>query len=219
MRILLIEDDQMIGDSLQKALTQSGYTVDWAKDGNTAEEGLKQQAYDLALLDLGLPKKSGIEVLNNLRQRKSTLPVLILTARDQISDRVIGLDAGADDYLVKPFDLEELEARIRALLRRREGRTESIMRIGALTLNPLTHEVCVAGEPKILSAKEFALIQALMRRPGAVLSVSELEEQLYGWNEEIESNAIEVHIYQIRKKLGKQAIVNLRGAGYKVGQL
>jgi len=219
MRILLVEDDQMIGESLTQALTQSGYTIDWTKDGVMADEALKTQAYDLTLLDLGLPKKSGIEVLQNLRARKNAQPVLILTARDRVSDKVIGLDAGADDYLIKPFELEELEARIRALLRRHEGRVETVMRVGMLTLDPATHEVHLHAELKLLSAREFALMQVLMQRPGRVLSVAELETKLYGWNEEVESNAIEVHVCQVRKKLGKNSIENIRGVGYRIGKV
>lgn len=219
MRILLVEDDVMIGESLQKALTQSGHAIDWAKDGDTAELSLSTHEYDMLLLDLGLPKKSGIEVLQSLRKHKNTLPVLVLTARDSVSDRVIGLDAGADDYLIKPFELEEVEARIRALIRRRDGRAESVMVAGNIRLNPVTHEVTIGYTPTSLAAREYALMQALMERPGAVLSVSELEDKLYGWNEEVESNAIEVHIYQLRKKLGKECIANVRGVGYKIGEL
>ncbi len=219
MRILLVEDDRMIGESLQKALAQSSYTIDWVKDGDMAEEALLMQNYDMLLLDLGLPKKSGIEILTTLRKQKNMLPVLILTARDTLSDKVIGLDAGADDYLIKPFELEEVEARIRALIRRRDGRAESVMVAGNISLNPLTHEVTVGKVSTSLAAREFALMQALMERPGAVLSVADLEDKLYGWNEEVESNAIEVHIYQLRKKLGKECIANVRGVGYKIGEL
>ncbi len=219
MRILLVEDDRMIGESLQKALTQSSYTIDWAKDGDMAEDALATQQYDLMLLDLGLPKKSGIEVLTSLRKKKNMLPVLILTARDKVSDKVIGLDAGADDYLIKPFELIEVEARIRALIRRRDGRAESAMVVGNISLNPATHELSVNGKEILLTAREYALMHALMERPGAVLSVSDLEDKLYGWNEEVESNAVEVHVYQLRKKIGKECIANMRGVGYKIGSL
>lgn len=217
MRLLLVEDDRMIGESLQKALNQSGYAVDWVKDGDTAELSLKTHTYDLVLLDLGLPKKSGIEVLKKMRSQKNNVPVLILTARDTVSDKVIGLDAGADDYLIKPFELAEVEARIRALIRRRDGRATTLMVAGNITLNPVTYEITIGKETLLLAAREYALMQALMERPGAVLSVSELESRLYGWNEEVESNAIEVHIYQLRKKLGKDCIRNVRGVGYRVG--
>jgi len=219
MRILLVEDDVMIGESLHKALSHSGYAVDWAKDGDAAELSLSTQEYDIMLLDLGLPKKSGIDVLKTLRAKKNSLPVLILTARDSTSDKVIGLDAGADDYLIKPFELEELGARIRALTRRRNGRVEPLMSAGNMQLNPTTHEMIINGKPALLAAREYALMQALMERPGAILSVAELEDKLYGWNEEVESNAIEVHIYQLRKKLGKKAISNVRGVGYRIGEI
>jgi DNA-binding response OmpR family regulator len=219
MRLLLVEDDRMIGESLQKAFSQSGHALDWVKDGETAELSLRTHLYDLVLLDLGLPKKTGIDVLKQLRQRKNTVPVLVLTARDTVSDKVIGLDAGADDYLIKPFDLEELEARIRALIRRRDGRATTRMTAGNITLDPATYEISIGKETTILAARECALMQALMERPGTVLSVSELEERLYGWNEEVESNAIEVHIYQLRKKLGKDCIRNVRGVGYRIGEL
>ncbi len=217
MRLLLVEDDTMIGQSLHKALSQNGFSVDWARDGDMAEESLATSQYDLMLLDLGLPKKSGLDVLKQLRAQKKALPVLILTARDSITDKVIGLDAGADDYLIKPFELQELEARIRALLRRREGRSEPLMTCGEISLNPITRDITVGNITHLLSAREYALMHALMEHPGAVLSVGALEERLYGWNDEIESNTIEVHIYQIRKKLGKNCIMNVRGVGYKIG--
>lgn len=219
MRILLVEDDGMIGESLQKVLSQSGYSIDWAKDGEMADIALSTQRYDMLLLDLGLPKKSGIEILQQLRKKQNAMPVLILTARDTISDKIIGLDAGADDYLVKPFELAELEARMRALLRRSSGRTESVLAAGNMVLNPITHEITVDNKTSLLSAREFALMQALMERPGAILSVADLEDRLYGWNEEVESNAIEVHIYQLRKKLGKTCISNMRGVGYRIGSV
>jgi len=219
MRVLLVEDDQMIGESLHKALSQSGYAIDWAKDGDTAEISLSTHCYDMMLLDLGLPNKSGLEILKQIRAKKNAMPVLILTARDNLSDKVIGLDAGADDYLIKPFELEELEARIRALSRRRNGRAEQLMKVGNISLNPVTREITIGDSTVLLGSREYALMHALMERPGAVLSVSDLEDRLYGWNDEVESNAIEVHIYQLRKKLGKECIANVRGVGYRIGEL
>jgi two-component system response regulator QseB len=216
MRLLLIEDDAMIGDSVCKALRQEGYTVDWLKDGKSAEYALDERVHDLMLLDLGLPKKDGIEVLQSLRRKGNPIPVLVLTARDAVADRVAGLDAGADDYLVKPFDLDELSARIRALLRRNAGRTETLVRHGNLTLDPATHEVRFDGKLVPLSAREFALLAALLDRPGIVLSVAQLQEKLYGWEDEVGSNTIEVYIHSLRKKLGADLIKNVRGVGYMV---
>lgn len=216
MRLLLVEDDAMIGTSVRKGLRQDGFTVDWVHDGNAAELAIGNEAYDLVLLDLGLPKKQGLEILKSMRQKGNAVPVLILTARDAVADRVKGLDAGADDYLVKPFDLEELAARIRALLRRQSGRADPVIRSGELSLNPATHEVHLGGEPVALSAREFALLEAFLDRPGAVLSRAQLEEKLYGWEEEIDSNAVEVYIHSLRKKLGADVIKNVRGVGYMV---
>jgi len=217
VRLLLVEDDAMIGEGLRKGLRQDGFSVDWVTDGAAADVALDAGHYDLLLLDLGLPRKPGLDVLRRLRQKNNPVPVLILTARDAVAERVAGLDAGADDYLVKPFDFEELEARIRALLRRRAGRTDALLRHGDITLNPATHEVMQKTLPVNLSAREFSLLQALMDRPGAVLSRAQLEEKLYGWDQEIESNAIEVHIHALRKKLGAELIKNVRGVGYMVG--
>jgi two-component system response regulator QseB len=217
MRLLLVEDDEMIAAAMQDGLRQSGYTVDWARDGREAEVALAGAPYDLLLLDLGLPRKSGLEVLRSVRARQDAIPVLIVTARDAVSDRVEGLDAGADDYLVKPFDLDELGARVRALLRRRAGRAEPLLRRGGLTLNPATHEATLDGKPLALSGREFALLSALLERPGAVLSRGQLEEKLYGWGEEIESNTIEVYIHSLRRKLGSGFIRTVRGVGYGVG--
>ena len=219
MRLLLVEDDRMIGESVRKGLRQDGFAVDWVQDGRAAELALDSEPYDLLLLDLGLPKKDGLDVLGTLRRRGNAIPVLILTARDAVADRVKGLDAGADDYLVKPFDLEELAARIRALLRRKAGRTDPLIRVGALALNPATHEAFLDGEPVALSAREFALLYALAERPGTVLSRSQLEEKLYGWNEEVESNTVEVYIHALRKKIGTDFIRNVRGVGYMVPRM
>ena len=216
MRLLLVEDDPMIGASVQKGLRQDGFAVDWVRDGHAAELAVANEVYDLLLLDLGLPKKDGLEVLNTLRRRGNTTPVLVLTARDAVADRVKGLDTGADDYLVKPFDLDELGARIRALLRRQSGRSEPLIRHGDLTLNPSTHQATLRGEELALTAREFALLQILLERPGAILSRAQLEEHLYGWGEEIESNAVEVYVHSLRKKLGTEFIRNVRGVGYMI---
>ncbi len=216
MRILLVEDDRMLGAGLQVGLRQQGWAVDWARDGELADEALRGEPYDLVLLDLGLPKKSGLEVLAGVRARKNAVPVLILTAQDAVGDRVAGLDAGADDYVVKPFDLDELAARIRALHRRSGGRAEPRLGVGGLALDPAAHEVTLEGEPVALSAREFALLQALLERPGRPLSRAQLEERLYGWGEEVESNAVEVHVHALRKKLGAHWIRTLRGVGYMV---
>jgi two-component system response regulator QseB len=214
MRLLLVEDDPMIGKSVQIGLKQEGYAVDWVYDGVAAELALANDVYELVLLDLGLPRKAGLDILRALRAAKNTIPVLILTARDAVADRVKGLDAGADDYLVKPFDLEELCARIRALLRRRGGRAEPIIELGSLRVDPGAHEVHLDGAPIALSAREFTLLLALLERPGVPLSRSQLEERIYGWGEEVESNTVEVYIHSLRRKLGSSWIRNVRGVGY-----
>jgi two-component system response regulator QseB len=216
MRVLLVEDDVMIGASLQHGLRDDGYAVDWVKDGRAAEVALADPAHQLVLLDLGLPHKDGLTLLRALRRRGSRVPVLVLTARDAIEDRVQGLDAGADDYLVKPFSLAELAARMRALLRRDAGRADPIVRVGSFTLNPSTREVTRDGKPVMLSAREYALLEALVARPGAVLSRAQLEEKLYGWGQEVESNTVEVYIHALRRKLGQDFIKNVRGVGYMV---
>jgi two-component system response regulator QseB len=218
MRVLLVEDDPMIGDSVRQGLRQDGFSVDWVRDGEEAELVLADEAYAVVLLDLGLPGASGLELLTRLRRRGNEVAVLILTARDAVSDRIDGLDAGADDYLVKPFDLDELAARIRAVLRRRSGRAQPLLAHGTLSLNPATHEVRYQGRRLNLSGREFNLLHALLERPGAVLSREQLEERLYGWGEEVGSNAVEVHIHHLRKKLGRDVILNVRGVGYVVGK-
>lgn len=218
MRILLAEDDTMIGAGLCTGLRQDGFTVDWVRDGRAAELALSEHVHELLLLDLGLPRKGGIDVLAAMRRRGDVRPVLIITARDAVADRVAGLDAGADDYLVKPFELDELAARIRALLRRGAGRATAIVKYGGLELDPAAHELRMHGEPVALSAREFALIEALLARPGATLSRAQLEEKLYGWNEPVDSNAVEVHIHSLRKKLGADTIRNVRGVGWRVAQ-
>ncbi len=216
MRLLLVEDDSMIGEAIRAGLKREGFTVDWVHDGESAAHVLRTEAFDLLLLDLGLPRKGGLEVLTAARARGDELPVLIITARDAVSDRVQGLDAGADDYLVKPFDLDELAARIRALLRRKSGRTAPAVEHLGVVLNPATHSVTRDGREIALSPKEFALLQLLMERPGTILSRARIEERLYGWSEEIESNAVEVHIHGLRRKLGADYVLNVRGVGYRV---
>jgi two-component system response regulator QseB len=218
MRLLLVEDDPMIGQAVRAGLRGEGFAVDWVQDGHAAELALETGVHDLLLLDLGLPRKDGIEVLRQLRGRGSDIPVLILTARDAVEERVRGLDSGADDYLVKPFDLTELAARVRALARRRGGRARPAIEHGALTLDPVSHEARWRGAPLALSPREFALLEALLETPGAVLSREKLEERLYGWQEEVGSNAVEVHIHNLRRKLGSRAIRNLRGVGWKIGE-
>lgn len=206
----------MIGRSVQQGLRQGGYTVDWVGDGRAAELALQTTPYELLLLDLGLPGGSGLDVLARLRRAGNRLPVLVITARDAVADRIKGLDSGADDYLVKPFDLDELSARMRAVLRRHAGRAAPLLIVGDLCLNPATHELTQNGQPVNLAAREFALLQALLERPGTPLSRADLEERLYGWGEEIGSNAVEVYIHSLRRKLGAERIRNLRGVGYLV---
>ena len=219
MRILLVEDDSMIGAAVEKGLRQDGQTVDWARDGRAAETALATEPYELVLLDLGLPRKDGLALLKTLRAAGNRVPVIVITARDTIADRVAGLDAGADDYLVKPFNFDELAARMRAVSRRREGRAEPAVAHGALRLDPAARTVELRGKAVELSAREFALLAALLERPGSVLSRAQLEERLYGWNDEVASNAVEVHIHNLRRKLGADAIQNVRGAGYRVGKV
>lgn len=219
MRLLVVEDDPMIGESMRRGLKKTGCAVDWVRDGESAELALGNGVYDMMILDLGLPRKSGLQLLGQLRADGNDLPVLIVTARDAVEDRVAGLNGGADDYLVKPFDFDELNARVNAIMRRRSGRGNPAMIYGALTLDPIAHQVTLRGQEVVVSAKEFALLRALMTVPGAVRSRAELEEALYGWDEEVGSNAVEVHIHNLRNKLGSHAILNIRGAGYRVSML
>jgi two-component system response regulator QseB len=216
MRILLIEDDQMIGKAMRQGLMKAGFAVDWVTDGRAAELSLANGVYDLAILDLGLPRKGGMEILAALRATGNPTPVLIASARDTVRDRIAGLEAGADDYVLKPFDLDELVARVRALLRRHAGSVSPLLRQGALLLDPVRKTVLNGSEPVELSAREFAILEALMQRPGAVLSREQLEESVYGWGEEVVSNAIEVHLHNLRRKLGQGVIRNVRGVGYRV---
>ena len=216
MRVLLVEDDAMIGEAVQGALKDAAYAADWVKNGQTALTTLGCQHYDLVLLDLGLPRRDGLEVLRSLRARKNRTPVLVATARDGVAQRIAGLDAGADDYVLKPYDLDELLARIRALLRRAAGRAEPVYEHQGVAMDPARREATVQGVPVPLSAREWAVLEALLARPGSVLSRAQLEEKLYGWGDEINSNAVEVYIHGLRKKLGAETIVNVRGVGYMV---
>jgi two-component system, OmpR family, response regulator len=216
MRVLLIEDDKMVGAAVEQALRDAAYAVDWVTDGETAIHAAENEAYEVALLDLGLPMADGREVLRRFRSLGRKLPVIIVTARDGIDDRIDGLDLGADDYVVKPFEIRELLARMRAVLRREGSGSPALLTNGNLHLDPATREAGFLGETSLLTAREFALLSALLTRPGTILSRSELERQIYGWNEEVESNAIEFLIHVIRKKLGAMAIRNVRGVGWMV---
>ena len=214
MRFLLVEDDPMIGDTLRAALRMEGHAVDWVRDAAAAQSTLASERFDLVLLDLGLPQGNGLDVLRAARGRGDATPVIVLTARDGPGDRVAGLDAGADDYLVKPFELDELGARIRAVLRRQAGRAAPVLSHAGVTLDPATRQVTRDGQPVLLSAREYAVLELLMQRPGAVLSRAQIEDRLYGWGEEIESNAVSVYVHQLRKKLGADYIRSMRGVGY-----
>jgi two-component system, OmpR family, response regulator QseB len=216
MRVLVIEDDPMIGRAVVAGLQEGGYSVDWVRDGIEAELALGHRLYDLALLDLGLPRKDGLDILKELRRAGNSLPVVVITARDSVADRVAGLDHGADDYLVKPFDLDELLARARAVIRRKEGRAKPEMACGALSIDPVRRLVVFRGSPVELSAREFAVLEALMKEPGAVVSREKLEDAVYGWGEEVGSNSIEVHLHHLRRKLAAELIRNVRGVGYRI---
>ena len=219
MRILLVEDDPMIGDAIQSALSDASYAADWVKNGLTGLAALDTHVYDLVLLDLGLPGKDGLDVLDCIRARNNPVPLLIITARDNLDDRLRGLDSGADDYLLKPFDIAELLARIRAVLRRKGGAAQSVLGNGVVTLDLLSKHANTDEQREVaLSSREFALLQALLIRPGAILSRSELEDRLYGWGNEVESNAIEFLIHALRRKLGTHVIKNVRGMGWMVSK-
>ena len=218
MRILLVEDDDLIGNAVKQALNDAASAVDWVQDGVTALSSIKLQDYSLVLLDLGLPHKDGLEVLKELRQSNKTMPVIIITARDSVENRIKGLDFGADDYLVKPFSIDELHARIRAVVRRNHGIVNPVLSNSILELNPSTRVVLRDGETHSLSAREYGLLHTLMLHPGAIFSRDQLEESLYGWNEEVASNAIEFIIHSLRKKIGKDAIQNIRGLGWMVNK-
>lgn len=219
MRLLIVEDDRLLGDAIQAGLSHAGFTVDWVTDGVAAETALMvpdASQYAAMVLDLGLPRRDGLAVLNGLRQRGSALPVLILTARDTIEDRILGLDTGADDYLLKPFDMGELAARLRALIRRSEGKAAPRIELSGVVLDPAAHTVTVDESPVELTAKEFALLHVLMLNAGRVLSRQQLEQHLYNWNDEAGSNTVEVYIHHLRRKLGRDLIRNMRGIGYFV---
>jgi DNA-binding response OmpR family regulator len=216
MRVLLVEDDTMIGKAVLDVLRSEHYAVDWVRDGSAADSALLAERYDLVLLDLGLPKADGLQVLRSLRARRDRVPVLVVTARDAIGDRVAGLDAGADDYIVKPYDTDELLARVRALLRRSAGHGEPVISHKGLELNPATREATLNGQPVAFSPREWALLEPMLQRPGAVFSRAQLEQKLYGWKDEISSNAVEVYVHGLRKKLGADFIRTVRGLGYVV---
>ena len=216
MRILLVEDDEALGEGIRVALKPEGYTVDWAHDGASALHALTHEDFGLAVLDLGLPRMDGLEVLQRLRAGANAIPVLVLTARDSTADRIAGLDAGADDYLVKPFDVDELKARIRALLRRSFSRAQPVLEYREVSLDPVAQQVSYRGQPVALQRKEFLLLHELLAQPGRVLTRDRLQQVLYGWDEEAESNALEVHIHHLRKKLFPELIRTVRGVGYLV---
>jgi two-component system OmpR family response regulator/two-component system response regulator QseB len=218
MRILLVEDDTMIGHSLHQALTENGLSVDWVRDGLLAQDALAQGGYTAMLLDLGLPRRSGLEVLRRARQDGDRTPCLVLTARDGIDDRVSGLDLGADDYMIKPFELRELLARMRAIIRRYDGHAQSIIGTPQTRLDLASRELTHRGTSIALSAREFDLMHALLERPGAILSRTQLEERIYGWGEEVSSNAVEVLIHGVRRKLGPDVIRNVRGLGWRIAK-
>ncbi len=216
MRLLLVEDDDLLGDAVKTGLTQFGYVVDWLKDGETARTILKTETFELIILDLGLPKLSGLRLLQQIRQEGNSTPVIILTARESVEDRVKGLDSGADDYLVKPFDLNELSARIRALVRRSQGRAETLIQYRNITLDPAAHQVMLDNEIVNVPRREFSLLLKLLDNRGQVLSREQLMQSLYGWNEDVDSNALEVHIHNLRKKLNASYIRTIRGVGYMI---
>jgi two-component system OmpR family response regulator/two-component system response regulator QseB len=214
MRILVVEDDPLLGDALHVGMRQHGHAVDWVRDGVAATHALECETYAAVVLDLGLPRFSGLDVLRRLRERGNAVPVVMLTARDAVADRIAGLDAGADDYLAKPFDMGELAARLRALARRAGGQPAALLRVSGVELDPASHAVTYRGKPVELSAKEFAVLHALMSSAGRVLTRAQIEEQLYAWGEEIESNAVEVHVHHLRRKLVPGVIRTVRGVGY-----
>jgi len=216
MKLLLAEDDAMLGTSMERGLSLAGFKVDWVRTGHHATSAIGTQTYDVILLDIGLPDVDGLQILRRMRQQGLHTPVLLVTARDAVPDRVAGLNLGADDYLTKPFDLDELTARIHALARRQTGRSHPHLQLGRLALNPIEREVRLAGTPLCLSPREFDLLHLLMQKPGAVLSIEQLEEKLYGWQDEVASNAVEVHLHHLRRKLGEPWIRNVRGVGYKL---
>ncbi|TAM45196.1 MAG: response regulator [Burkholderiaceae bacterium] len=219
MRILLVEDDMLIGSGLQQGLRRNGFAVDWTQDGDSASLALRTTSYGLVLLDLGLPKRDGLTLLTQLRERNDGTSIIIITARDAVPDRVAGLDGGADDYMVKPFVLDELLARMRVVHRRQAGRARTMLQAGSIRLDPAQHRVWLRDEEILLTTREFALLHELMHDSTVVVSREQLEERLYGWNEEVESNTIQVHIHNLRRKLGTRSIRNVRGVGYQIGEI
>jgi two-component system response regulator QseB len=218
VRILLVEDDTLLGEGIRVGLRQDGYAVDWVTRGEAAEQALATDAFDLVVLDLGLPGRDGLSVLQHLRQAGDDTPVIILTARDTVADRIQGLDGGADDYLIKPFDLDELAARARALIRRSKGRTTPLLEFGRLTLDPASHQVIYKDQSVEMSPREFALLRILMENADRLVSKTRLQETLYGWDQDVESNAVEVHIHHLRKKLDAELIETVRGVGYRLAK-
>lgn len=216
MRLLLVEDDKLLGKGIYAGLRQEGYAVDWVRDGEAAESACLSEDYDCVVLDIGLPRKNGLQVLDYVRARGDDTPVLMLTARDTITDRITGLDHGADDYMIKPFDLDELNARVRAVMRRRTGRSNLVLVHGDVELDPGAHTVKKSGELVDISPKGFAILHVLLENKGRVMSRTRLEESLYSWKDDIESNAVEVHIHHLRKKLGSDLIRTIRGVGYTI---
>jgi len=216
MRVLVVEDDPMIGRAVSAGLRGSGYAVDWVEDGASADLALGNEAYDVVLLDLGLPRKGGLDLLKGWRRQHQNLPVLVITARDSLPERIAGLDSGADDYLVKPFDLDELLARVRAVVRRHAGRGSPEIVYGAVRLDSVRREVAFRGRTVDLSAREYAVFEVLMKEPGAVVSREKLEDAVYGWGEEVGSNSVEVHLHHLRRKLAQELIRNVRGVGYRI---
>ena len=216
MRALLIEDDPMIGRAVQHGLVQAGFTIDWVTDGVSGNAAACNGVYDLVILDLGLPRRDGLALLRDLRARRDAVPVLIISARDAVADRIAGLNTGADDYLLKPFDLDELVARAHALLRRHAGAAHGPLTAGPISFDPISRQVTLGGREVVLTAKELALLETLIRRPGAIVSRERLEESIYGWGEEVSSNAVEVHLHNLRRKVGSSTIRNVRGVGYKI---
>ena len=219
MRLLLVEDDAMIGKAVAQGLTRAGFCVDWVADGRAAELSISNAVYQAVILDLGLPCKDGLRVLTDARNKGNPVPVLIATARDAVADRVAGLNAGADDYLIKPYDLEEMIARLRALIRRHAGSASPLLECGGLRVDPVARKVTLDGQPVDVSAREFSVLEALMQKPGAVLSRESLEDAVYGWSSEVGSNAVEVHLHNLRKKLGADRIRNVRGVGYRIAEI
>lgn len=218
MHVLIVEDDELVGDGLKRGLEALGQTADWVTTAAAADSALAMVAFDVVVLDLGLPDSDGLSLLQRWRRQGIDVPVLVLTARDAVPERVQGLNAGADDYLTKPFDLEELAARLHSLTRRAGGRASNVMRYGSLVFDPVARSVSIAGKPVALSRRELAVLQALLSQPGRVFSAGQLQDHVYGWSDGVESNAVAVHVHNLRSKLGNNLIQTVRGLGYKLGE-